>query len=355
MSQVYFSPLTSLYEDDSPGTLIVGTPGSGKTYFLLTMALETLMMGANLIYLDGKNDSTKLKKLVKIDTIDINDIEKGSLNPFHVLKDIDTNTLLSLIECMCGGLSNEDLNAISPIVKDFVQHYRREGDGDFLELANYLYSSDNQKAQEVGNLIKTSEDSKYGKLILSHNIPERNPLSEINGSKIISLLGMDFPDHANVKEYTPEERFTSSILYIICKLLREKLQGLNNRPTIIMMDEAQVLLSSNGIISVTKNLLRLGRSLRIGMLLASHNTTGFPKDIDQFLSTKFMFKMESLDETEDFLNRFDLAKKENKIDRDSIIKYITNLTKDDKGKCFMIDRYKRGAFIQIKGDYRKVF
>ena len=44
MSTVTFSPFTNILENGTNTTLIAGSPGSGKTYFLLTIIANALMM-----------------------------------------------------------------------------------------------------------------------------------------------------------------------------------------------------------------------------------------------------------------------------------------------------------------------
>ena len=87
MSTIKWSPTTSHMMNGSPGTIVTGSPGSGKTFALLNMAANCLGMGQRVIAFDPKNDFNKLKNIDKnIKIIDINNISPGSLNPFIFLK-----------------------------------------------------------------------------------------------------------------------------------------------------------------------------------------------------------------------------------------------------------------------------
>ena len=43
-SSIQFSPFTSIFDHKPAGTIVVGKPGSGKSFFLISVAVNALMM-----------------------------------------------------------------------------------------------------------------------------------------------------------------------------------------------------------------------------------------------------------------------------------------------------------------------
>ena len=344
MSTIYFNPVTSIFENRPAGTICVGVPGSGKTFFLLNVAANCLLTSCRVIYIDPKNDALVLKEVDKnVSVIDINDIKPGALNPFRFLKNVDSNVIMSVIKSICGDLTDEQVIDVFPIVQDFVNANRKNLRGtDFLSLANYLYSSESRAAQAVGTVLKINEDTKYGRLIFSRSTDDDFDLDST--SQVISLLGLKLPKTKELSDQ--EERFSSAIVYLLTKRLREILVEDNSKPTVLIIDEALMVYSNPDIAKIIEEFLALGRSLNVVVVLASQAMSHFPSNIAQFISNKFMFGMSSK-EAKLFLDEFDNSDSEYGIDRESVIHYVTNY---EVGRCFFIDRKGRGGFVQIKSN-----
>jgi hypothetical protein len=136
-------------------TIVVGSPGSGKTFFMINVAANCLGMGQKVIVIDPKNDFNKLYNVNKnIELIDISNVREGALNPFTFLRKkdkdgnvefLDTSTLITIIECLCGKLDKETRIDIMPIVKDFVTKSRNTGEYvDMQDVADYLFQNNKE-------------------------------------------------------------------------------------------------------------------------------------------------------------------------------------------------------------------
>lgn len=346
MSTITWSPCTAIMNNKPPGSLIVGVPGSGKTFALLNFAANALICHQRVIFIDPKNDAAVLKGIdpsTKI--IDVNKIHPGALNPFSVVKDCDANTILTVIECIVGKLPGEAMVAISPIVKDFITMSKRDGQYvDFLMLTNYLYASSNQTAMEIGTALKNAEETKYGKLLFCKD-ENVEPLTIGTEPLVISLFGMELPPENKTQEQlNAEERFSSAVVYLICRILKDVLVENSKVPTILFIDEAHMIYGNEEIAKIIDSFLVLGRSLNVATVLASQAVSHFPDDVSQYMSTKIMFRMGN-DEASLFLSKFDPSGGAGAaFDRQSIISTITNA---EKGQCFMIDEKNRGGFLKI--------
>ena len=362
MSTIKWSPTTAQMVNNAPGTIVVGSPGSGKTFALLNICANCLGMGQKVIAIDPKNDFDKLYNVNhNIKIIDVNKIRPGALNPFEFLKNIDekgnirhidTPTLMTIIEILTGKMDNKVKVAITPIVTDFVTRNKNSDEYvDMQDIAEYLYSRQSAEAQSIGTSLKMFQDSQYGKLLFTRESDVKPLMLSAHDSMVISLHGMSLPDYTKKPEdYDANERFTSAIVYIICRKLLDILSGDNRIPTTLVCDEAHLLFSNKEMAALIDKFLVIGRSLNVATVLASQGISHFPDGIANYITTKFMFKS-AVDDARQFLEKFDTSKlgdPSNAIDVDSIIGAVTNFP---TGTCFMIDRLNRNGIIKIKSIY----
>ena len=362
MSTVKWSPTTAHMCNNAPGTVVVGSPGSGKTFALLNFASNCIGIGQRVIAIDPKNDFPKLYNINKnLDIIDINNIRPGALNPFEFLKTIDektgkekfidTSTLMTIIEIICGKLDRNILIDITPIVTDFVTKSKNSGEYcDMQDIADYLYANQSESAQMVGTMLKMFEDNKYGKLLFTREQNVKPLVLSSTDSIVISLHGLQLPDYNKKPEdYDANERFTAAILYILTRKLNDILSADSRIPTTFICDEAHILFSNKEMTSIIDRFLVLGRSLNVATVLASQGISHFPREVDNNITTKFIFKS-SIEEAQNFLERYDTSKIDptNAIDVDSI---VSSITKFPTGVCFMCDRTGRNGIIRIKSIY----
>ena len=340
MTSIQFSPFTAIFENKAAGSLITGSPGSGKSFFMLNLLANACLTSQRIFAIDPKNDLGVLADIFpEVNYIDINNIQPGGLNPFIVIDNLDTNTLVSIIATICGGLDNKDIIAITPIINDFINKNRRYSDTPcFADVANYLYSNDNEQAQAIGTALKMNEDSEYGPLLFGRS---KTAVKFNNNSQIISLLGMDLPK-ANDSHYNQEQKFNSGIVFILCKILRNLLAN-NKYPTLMCLDEAHIAFQNQAFQDIINDFLVLGRSLNVATLLASQNVTHFPESIAQLISSRFCFKS-SNNEAREFLRLFNNQNADNSADYDSIISAIGDFS---TGTCFYIDSCNRNGIFHV--------
>ena len=323
-----------------------------NTVFLLSTLANTLSLRQRVLAIDPKNDLVKIQNVYpNVKIVDINNIRDGALNPFTFLKDIDTSVILSIIELICGKLSTDEERAVTPIIQDFVTRFKRDGNYvDMQDVAEYLFSRDNSFASNLGARLKAVSDSKYGKLLFTR---EENvePLElSLTDSFVISLHGMDLPDHTvSVENYTASQRFTSAIVYLLSSKLLEILSSNNKIPTVFCCDEAHLLFGNKAMSAIIDRFLVIGRSLGFATILASQGVSHFPKGIANHIATKFIFKS-SMEEAGLFLSKFDTTQLgDNPIDREAIVGMVSS--KFVAGDVFMIDKNNNSGFVHIVPNY----
>lgn len=342
MSTINFSPFTSIFENKAAGTIITGKPGSGKTFFILNLIANSLLMNQKIFALDPKDDLGVISDIFpQVEYININDVKPGALNPFSVLKHVDTNFIISLISIICGNLTDEQLISITPIVDDFIKKQRNSSlTLNFTDIVNYLYANDNKDAQSIGTKLLISKNSKYGSLLLADELHDGIELS--SESKIISFLGMDLPD-PNAKQLTEVQKFNSGIIYIICNMLKELLIS-EKYPTLFVMDEAHIAMKNASFAATIDEFLVLGRSLNIATILATQNASHFPEEIPQLIASKFCF-LSSTSEAQKFLDMFLSKSVDSSEDIESIVYQISTFNKS--GQCFFIDSNNRTGIFRV--------
>ena len=259
MSTIRWQPVTSHLDNDTPGTLVLGSPGSGKTFFMLNMCANALGMGQRVIIIDPKNDFDKLLNVnPNIKVINFRDIKQGQLNPLEFLKRIDPKTkeieylepgsLLTIIEIMTGTIPDEAKVVIAGIVEDFVNDVARNGKYvDMSDVATYLTKNPNTAVQNVGTTLKMHKKSKFGKLMFT-DMDYVEPLQlSLTDSMVLILDCLELPSSdTKPEDYTQEQRFTAAILYVLTKKLFEILRQDSVIPTVFVCDEAHMLFSFSG-------------------------------------------------------------------------------------------------------------
>lgn len=352
MSTVTFSPSTSIFEDGTNTTLVVGSPGSGKTYFLLTVAANELIMQKKVFALDFKKDLQDIKQYFpSVNIVDINDVHEGALNPFNVLEDIDTLEIISIIDMMVGGIDESQRNYATPIVQDAINAFKRKTSRvTMFSIAEQFYQHPQESLQQLGAKMMAARETKYGKLILGDNIIGQDeygneiygePFSMRDESTIISLFGMELPD-SNTKRLTASQSFNSSIVYIVTKIVKD-LMVKSSYPTLFIMDEAHIAFGTQQFSDLVDQLMVLGRSLNIAVILASQSVSHYDAGIGQYLSAKFLFKSSSEDARE-FLKKFGNTDGNTTIDVEDVVEEVMNF---EKGDSFFIDRKNRDGFFHV--------
>lgn len=338
---VQYSPFTKLRENGPNGTVCIGSPGMGKTYFVTNVCANELGSGTILMAIDPKDDLRNLLNLYPdIKIIDINDIQPGSLNPFTFLDPLDVNTLLSLTRMICGGLSEQQEVKVTPIISDFINMSKHEL-VTMADYADYLYSNREQTVQAVGTILKTNEYDGYGQLIFG----EGDVLETKKESMIFSFKGMNLPKDGT--EPQPDQRLNVAIIYMIAKKIRSMLVG-NKKPTLLVVDEAHIAQASPVFKNLIVEFLILGRSLNIAVLLASQGISHFDDALSQMMATKIAFGSKAI-EARKFVDLFiDDEASDVSLDKALIISKVGDLT---TGEALIIDRKNRLGFMKVTSNF----
>ena len=337
---VFFDLHTPVINNKPPGCLITGAPGSGKTFFGLTLASISTILGKTTVIMDPKGDFLALNNLRndigRFTLLDLSRGSIGSLDPFYMTGDYSEKVALviEVIHLFLGGISDEQLTALSPVVKDVAN----EENPSLQKVVDELRGSLNPIARQLGTRLDLLKQMKFSNLCFAPGTVKRNPIKIKEGLTVITLVGLELPPPGSPPT-TNQQRLASGILFLLTDFLRRVMMNDDSgSPKTIIIDEAHVILSSDVGARTVKNLALLGRSKFLALVLITQNTSHLNHlDIENTISTRFAFRS-SRGEAEKIIEAMDLPTGEGFEDA------IVNL---ENGECLMKDFMERYSTVQI--------
>lgn len=299
---LFFDSHTPIYNNKPPVTLVTGSPGSGKTFLALTLATTSIVLGKKTIILDPKGDFMHLANLQS----DLGELvfwnlaagnKAGILDPFY-LSDDDGEKLslaISVIDMFVGGLSGEDLTALSPIVQDVI----KSANPSLLKVTEMLRASENPNARALGTQLTIIRRLPHSNLCFAPGVKKRASIDLTKGTTIINMAGLGLPKESEAKsENTSSQnrnhkaRFAQAVFFLITDyILRVMEQDDTPGPKTVIMDEAWAVSSTEAGADCIQSLSLLGRSKQLSLMLITQSTTHLSRlDIENTISTHFAFK-----------------------------------------------------------------
>lgn len=343
---VFYDPHTPLFNQNPPGVIVTGKPGSGKSFFTLGLAAISSILGKKTIVLDPKGDFSSLdlikNELGPMQIWDLTDKDNkatvGLLDPFHMAKDNASKLSLavSVIDIFIGGdgLTNEQKRVLSPIIEDVIN----QPDASLGKVVDELRASRKEEAKNLGALLNMIRKMNYANLCFAEN-RRKQEVSFSSGLTVITLAGMNIPKSGQKIEST-EGNLVLGVIFLLADFIRRVMENESDNPKVLIIDEAWAVMSSESGAAVIEDVANLGRSKNLALVLATQNTKHFTSaniDIKNSITTRFAFKA-SKDEADSIVRDMDLPLDEGFQD------VITQL---NLGECLMQDYLNRYATVQI--------
>lgn len=337
---VFYDLHTPVINNRPPGCLITGAPGSGKTFFGLTLASISTILGKTTVIMDPKGDFLALNNLKseigRFTLLDLSRGSIGSLDPFYMTKDYSEkiNLVMEVIELFLGEITGEQLTALSPIVKDVAN----EPNPSLQKVVDELRGSTNNIARQLGTRLDLLKQMKFANLCFAPGTVKRNPIKIKEGLTVITLVGLDLPPPGSPPT-SNQQRLAAGILFLLTDFLRRVMMDDDSvNPKTIIMDEAHIILASDVGARSIKNLALLGRSKFLALVLITQNTSHLEHlDIENTISTRFAFRS-SRDEAERIIEAMDLPVGEG---------FEDTIVQLENGECLMKDFMERYSTVQI--------
>lgn len=337
---VFYDPHTPIFNNNPPGAVITGRPGSGKTFFALGLAAMSSILGKVTVVLDPKGDFLSLYSLKdQLGNIDIWNLKdpkaKGLLDPFQ-MADNDGDKLslaLTVIDIFVGGLSDNQNTVLSPILKDVIN----EPNPSLSKVVDELRGSVRQEAKNLGSKLDIIRKLPIAQLCFAES-KRRKKVNFEAGLTIVTMAGISLPQAGEEAEGT-QDRLVLGILYLVTDFIRRIMENDDsNNPKTLIVDEAWAIVASKHGASIIKSVALLGRSKGLALILATQNTSHFGKiDIKNTITTRFAFRS-TKDEADMIIEDMGLPLDE------GFQGIISDL---ERGECLMQDYMERFSTVQI--------
>lgn len=349
---VFFDLHTPIFNNEPPGCLITGAPGSGKTFLGLTLAAQSAILGKTTVILDPKGDFLSLIPLREdIGRFAVWDLSKGKpglLDPFYMASSVEDKLTLAIdtIDIFVGGLERRELAVLSPIIKDIIA----SPNPSMLKVVDKLRSSEKEDAQHLGTQLELIRSMKFAKLCFAPGTGERASASVTKGLTVITLAGLPRPTAANVADMTRQERLGAGIMFLLTDFIRRIMNDdTSENPKTVIIDEAHAVIASAAGSRVISEIALLGRSRSLALLLITQNNSHLSNlNIENTISTRIAMKSDTK-EAESIIAAMNLPQHE------GFEEIIVNL---NKGEALMKDYLNRYATIQVSNwrpDWNEAF
>lgn len=342
---VFWDSHTQIFNNQPPGTLVTGSPGSGKSFLAMTLTCIAAILGKTTIVLDPKGDFLSLYELRdqigKINFWNLSDRRhKGVLDPFY-LADNDSDRLdlvITVVDMFLGGLNANEKRVLAPVVKDVM----KEKVPSLLRVVETLQMSPNPEARNLGASLDLISKLQFAELCFASGNRNRGSMSIDSGLTVVTMVGMELsPDTANQNN---KQRLASTIFFLVTDFIRRVMhKSSDKKPKVLVIDEAWAVLNTPAGASVVKEVALLGRSKSLALILVTQNASHLKNlDIENTIRTRFAFKTDTK-EAESIVRSMNLPESEG-------FEHI--LIDLGQGECLMQDFTGRYSTVQIS-NYNK--
>lgn len=343
---VFWDAHTQIYNNKAPGTVITGSPGSGKTFLAMTLTCISSILGKTTIVLDPKGDFLSLTNLEdEIGNLNVWNLgeknKRGILDPFYMAEDKGEtlNLVITVIDMFVGGLSKEEKRSLSPIVKDVMA----TPVPSLMLVTEELSSSPNPVARNLGAELDLVRGLPFAELCFAPGARARSTVSIDSGTTIITMVGLDIsPSSGETRNM--KKNLSSVILFLVTDFIRRIMHKSDDtKPKTLIIDEAWAILESEVGRSVIKEVALLGRSKMLSLIMITQNSSHLDKlDIENTIKTRFAF---NTDEKE----AVSIVKSMGLTENEGFESIFSSLK---PGECLMQDYMGRYSTVQIS-NYNK--
>jgi DNA helicase HerA-like ATPase len=335
---VKFDVTEASREGRPPAILMAGTLGSGKTVAAELIAVGAELRGSSVISVDPKPDHAldRVAELAgQVEVIELSGEERyrGMLDPLRVAtpslrEDLASSYLMELLPQAPPQWETH----IRRAVRDAVQHDERS----LLTVLEALEVSDHADAREAGQALEVWADAGLGRL--AFGVPAQRGLASAHSVTTIRASGLALPSPSAARaDYSQAERVSVATLKLVAAFAM-RLASDPTRHSVVLFDEAWMLLSSADGRRLLDRLARLGRSQNATLVLASQQL-GDIGELEGLIGTKFIFGLETVAEARRALGLLGLDP-----DDAALVERVRSYR---RGRCLVRDLDDRIAEVQI--------
>ena len=153
-------------------TVIIGKPGSGKSFATKMLLAELASDNAKIFILDPENEYTNLTKNLYGKVLDVSSAKEGRINPFHIIVSLDdenqdgsNNSFYSHLQFLeeffrliLQGINSDSLELLNKVILDVYNKKGINAQTDLTKLSANDYPIFQDLAEEIENKIKIEKD-----------------------------------------------------------------------------------------------------------------------------------------------------------------------------------------------------
>lgn len=261
--------------------VIMGSSGSGKSFFVKLMVIRNVMSGVKTVIIDPQNEYTTLTRSLGGKTLQVESHESCCLNPFDLsgqsLAD-KLDALEAFFILLVGNISNEQQRQLRSFLHEFYSTHSKKSPNvsHFHSLVKkHLEKNANSNLASVLNEIQNRLMSETD---LPPAIDWSAPIVSFN------LAGLS-------------NRLRPAYMFLILDLVRNQFPN-NKENRLLVMDEAWSMLSHDAPSEIIFEMIKTARKFKWGVMLITqeandllHNPAG--KSVLANTSWKMLFRQES--------------------------------------------------------------
>lgn len=340
---IFLSVHSAIARNNSPGVLITGSPGGGKSFTAFTMTCQMALQGVWSIYIDPKADAlpiVNIPGMINTNVFDLRNGEAGMLDPFSLSTGTEGETTLMALETLrllAGDITPDQESALI----EAVEYVSENPDPSLSKVVDFLINKKetNASAYNLGAMLNMVRNLPFAQLCFAPQAGTK--LKADKGLTVITMLGLDLPDSTEKREdYSYPNRLAVSIMYLLTTFTLNLMQSLDkSHPKAVIVDEAWAITSTREGKKMIPKIARMGRSLNTALIMVSQNAGDFTEEgLVNSMSIKMAFRAKSRGEVQGVLSLFGLEPTANNSD---IVRELRT------GECLIQDADGRTTRVQV--------
>lgn len=274
--------------------VVMGKPGSGKSFFTKHILMSEFMMGTKIYIIDPESEYGELTKYLGGDVINVCGSKEGKINPLQIntekydnFEDNEADNLGALAIHMKTvetffDMYLEDLTAIQKaILKDvLIKVYEKHGITFETDVTD-LHETDYPVLQDVYDYIveqyKKTDDKEYNTLaMLLKDATSGSDQFLWNGHTTIhsdkQIVCLDTHDIQQAPAHIKKTQYFNALTWVW-----EQASKNRNEHCIIVCDEAYLMIDQRvpQALIYLRNIAKRGRKYGIGLMIISHSVVDF--------------------------------------------------------------------------------
>ncbi|MGO4695544.1 ATP-binding protein [Paenibacillus sp. 2TAB26] len=337
----------------SPSISEHGTLGGGKSVLLNLLSYQNAVQGGKTLLFDPKMERShwpdalpELEGQIQVATLSSDPEDEGKLDPFLMLSNIEDakEAAMDTLSYLASVKTNSiEYSYISQAVMDTASQ-----PAPYLaKCIDFLAEIGKTRppAAVIAEVLNSYKNLSFAKLLFGNG--EQKTINMDYALNILQIQNLKMPAVEKLPEnYSLAEKMSVATMYSIGRFMDRFIYFDRGIFTLAAMDEAWAIIRTQIGKEMAEKVIRTGRSLNGGLLVASQNATDYSGDLAGNIGMKFAFRDADTKKVKDTLSYFGLEHTQENMD---MIKNLEN------GQCLMQDIYGRVGVLTVDVVFQHLF